>query len=268
VRSEELQPGLAAAVAYVHDNGTASERGRLAFLLHGIPPDDSVVAELFDDQRSDGGFAPFWAQSYSSLDATCFRLAKAAQLGLNAGNGGFDLAVGFLASRQDDDDSWREVPPFGAEPPPWACPGNESATAYLTANCGYWLASVWPDSRQVRQALAFLRHLLSGKTTQFLQTYRLARGLAARCRDDRLRDQLEATLHRKLEDLSASDLAWLAQSQIAAGIEPDDPLIEGASSRLITLQLPDGRWQGEAGPGSDVHTTLESLFALRLCRLV
>ncbi|OGO36286.1 MAG: hypothetical protein A2W35_17990 [Chloroflexi bacterium RBG_16_57_11] len=64
------------AIQFVRSQGNAIEQARLRVILANEPPTPAVVAGLFAGQRSDGGWPAFWAQDYSSLDATCFRLAQ------------------------------------------------------------------------------------------------------------------------------------------------------------------------------------------------
>ena len=94
------------AVAFVLDNGDTVERARLRHLLMAEPAPPEVRDPLFAGQRTDGGWPPFWAPGYSSLDATCFRLAEAEQLGLEADVPAVARAARFLCERQGDDGSW------------------------------------------------------------------------------------------------------------------------------------------------------------------
>lgn len=75
-----------------------------------------------------------------------------------------------------------------------------------------------------------------------------------------------SALARRLADLPASSLAWLISTLLLAGAPSDHPLVEQAAVHLELLQEPNGRWSSEDGPTRDVHTTLEALRALTLCR--
>lgn len=56
------------AVEFVRQNGTPVEAARLEYLLTGSLPSSRIVSEWGFGQRSDGGFAPFWAKDASSVD--------------------------------------------------------------------------------------------------------------------------------------------------------------------------------------------------------
>ena len=60
---------IASAVAFVRGQGDQVEFFRLEYILNEEPPSRQVVDNLFVGQRQDGGWSPFWAQDYSSLDA-------------------------------------------------------------------------------------------------------------------------------------------------------------------------------------------------------
>src|SRR5688572_15556386 len=72
----------ARAIAFVEAHADPSERERLRALLDGAVPSEATADAVLTGQRVDGGYAPFWAPDYSGLDATCFRLALAEQLGI------------------------------------------------------------------------------------------------------------------------------------------------------------------------------------------
>jgi hypothetical protein len=65
---------------------------------------------------TDGGWALFWAKDYSSLDATCFRLAQAEHLGITSTNAAVLRAIEFLAQRQFPDGRWEEKDEDGRLP--------------------------------------------------------------------------------------------------------------------------------------------------------
>ena len=177
-----------AAITFVRSTGNSVEQARLQYVLDGSLPPPQIRVQLFAGQREDGGWSPFWAPDYSSLDATCFRLAQAEQLGISAADAAIQRALALLARRQRQDGSWEEA---------------ESAFSALAG---------------------------------------------------------------RLADLLASSLAWLLSTLLLAGVLPDHPLLEEAAFRLEQQQEPDGRWSSEDGPAQDVHTTVEALRTLHLCR--
>lgn len=258
-----------AAVSFVRANGNALEQARLRHVLEGNVPPPAVRLQLFADQRKDGGWSPFWASDYSSLDATCFHIAQAQQLGITAADAPVQRALDLLARRQRVDGSWEEDAELAERAPHWVTPGMLAARLYLSANCGYWLAA-WTDSSsgQTMRAANYLRGYLDhdGHMPGFRHTQWLSGGLWYRVG---LREEAESAfsaLATRLEELPASSLAWLLSALLLVQAPSDHPLVQQAALRLDHLQEPDGRWSSEDGPTQDVHTTLEALRALTLCR--
>lgn len=161
-----------AAVAFVQRQGDQVELSRLEYILNKKPPSPQVLGSLFAGQRQDGGWPPFWAKDYSSLDATCFRLAQAEQLGITVKEPVILRAVGFLIQRQRSDGSWEEDGSVREFAPLWAKPGNLAASLYLTAICGFWLAMFQGNSVGTQNAGIYLRDYLGedGKISSFLHT--------------------------------------------------------------------------------------------------
>ena len=71
---------LERAQAYVRENGDPLALGRLEALLGGEPNADAIAA-LAEGQNEDGGWPATWSGEVSSLDATCYRLDHAVDLG-------------------------------------------------------------------------------------------------------------------------------------------------------------------------------------------
>ena len=256
-----------AAITFVTARGSSTEQARLRYLLDGERPTPEVVHQLLSGQREDGGWSPFWATDYSSLDATCFRLAQAEQLGLTANEAAIDHALAFLAQRQHDDGSWEEEEHVAVFAPPWSTPGDLAARLYLTANCGFWSAILADTSANAQRAAVYLQAHLN--EDDYLPTFLHARWLAGGLWY-RLHWQMEAQqifnyLQQQLPTLLASNLAWLMTTLLLAGVPMTEPLIEQAASLLAQSQEQDGRWPSEDGPERDVHATLEAMRALRLC---
>jgi len=255
-----------AAITFVHSTGDVVEQARLRYLLDGEPPAPAIRQQVFADQREDGGWSPFWASDYSSLDATCFRLAQAEQLGLTAHEIEIGAALTFLRRRQREDGSWEEEERMAEQAPPWATPGDLAARLYLTANCGLWLAA-WADpSQHAQRAAGYLLQYLdqAGQLPTFVHAQWLAAGLWYRLHYQEASHVFSSLAHQ-LSDLPASNLAWLLSTLLLAGLPADHLLIEDAASRLEQQQGSDGRWASEDGPARDVHTTLEAVRVLRLC---
>ncbi len=136
----------------------------------------------------------------------------------------------------------------------------------LTANCGFCLAVLSDQSEHARRAADYLGRYLDeeGQLPSFAHAQWLAGGLWYRLRSPEAQRVFNA-LAQRLDDLPASNLAWLLSTLLLAGVPTDHPLIERAASLLEERQEPDGRWRSEDGPTRDVHATLEALRVLSLC---
>lgn len=259
------------ALAFIKREGNVVERARLDYLLSAKRPSQEIVAQLFAGQRGDGGWAPFWAEDYSSLDATCFRLAQAEQLGMSNDEPAVKRAVDFLAERQAADGSWQEEDAVVDVAPPWAMPGDLASTLYLTANCGLWLALLHENDDKTQSAATHLMDYMGedGNLPSFLQSHWLAAGLWRRLQQREPAARVFSYLETRLSDLPPGNLSWLLTTLSSAGVSTDEQLLSEAASLLEEAQDDDGRWTGEDGSGQDVHTTVEALRALHLCgRLV
>lgn len=258
---------LEKAVEFVRRTGNAIEQARLKYLWANERPAPEVLTQFFTGQQPDGGWAPVWAQAYSSLDATCFRLAQAEQMGLTASEAAVRRALHFLAQGQSAEGSWEENQQIANVAPLWAKPGDLSAKLYLTANCGLWLA-LWgdPDTQAAKAAVYLQKHLAQeGQLPSFIHTHWLAGGLWYQLN---WREPAERTLEylsNRINTLATSNLAWLITTLRAAGVPPQQPLVNTAIALLAQSQQDDGRWPSEDGPSQDVHSTLEALRALWLC---
>jgi hypothetical protein len=257
---------IQAAIAFIRANGGSVEQARLDYLLNGEYPNPAIVQQLFAGQRADGGWNPFWAPDYSSLDATCFRLAQAEQFGMTAQEPALRDALTFLAQRQRDDGSWEEDEHVAELTPPWATPGNMAARLYLTANCAFWLATLMETPVNTSLAADYLQNHLdsNGQLPTFLHAHWLAGGLWHRLGRKEAK-RIFNYLEQQLPALPASNLAWLLSTLLLAGVQLSESIIEQAASLLEQLQEQDGRWMSEDGPERDVHATLEALHVLRLC---
>jgi hypothetical protein len=210
---------------------------------------------------------PLWARDYSSLDATCFRLAQAEQMGLSGSERAVKRAVHFLAQRQKPDGSWEEDKKVADLAPPWAKPGDLAARLYLTSNCALWLALLGDTDRRVSKAADYLvmHQDLSGHLPGFLHTHWLAGGLWYRLKRQEPAELAFEYLGMRMNDLAVSNLSWLITTLSVAGVPPDHSLVNTAASLLEQSQQEDGRWLSEDGPTQEVHATLEALRALGIC---
>jgi len=254
------------AIQFVKDNGNEVEQARLRYILAGERPSELIKTTLFAQQRLDGGWAPFWADDYSSLDATCFRLAQAEQLGINEFENAVRAALNFLADRQSPDGSWEEYGEVADAAPPWALPGDLSSRLYLTANCGLWMALLGNPGDRASKAAEYLRTYLDedGHLPGFTHTHWLAGGLWYKL-DWQDAERVFESLAKRISDLAPSHLAWLLTTMCAAGVPASHYLIKSAVPLLERSQRNGGYWESEDDPGFNVHVTLEALRALRLC---
>ncbi len=254
------------AIKFVESKGNEVEQARLSYFLAGESFPNEVIARLFARQQADGGWSPFWVDNYSSLDATCFRLAQAEQLGIAESEIAVRRAVNFLAQRQSYDGSWEEDEKITNSAPPWAKPGDLSAKLYLTANCGLWLALLGnPDNRAFKAAAYLQTHLgQDGYLPSFLHTHWLAGGLLYKL-DWQIYSRIFEYLSKRINDLAVSNLSWLITTLYAAGVPISHYLVVEAASLLEQSQQDDGHWESEDGSSQNVHSTLEAMRALWLC---
>jgi hypothetical protein len=254
-------------VEFVRSAGNEVEQARLKYLLANERPTQEAVTQLFAGQQLDGGWSPFWAKEYSSLDATCFRLAQAEQLGLAVSETAIIRAVDFLAHRQSPDGSWEEDKKVANVAPLWAKPGDLAARLYLTANCGLWMALLGNPNKGASKAADYLQTHLDqdGHLPSFMHTHWLAGGLWHKLNRQEIAEHVFKYLSERINDLATSNLSWLITTVCAAGVIPNHPLVNKAASLLEQSQLDDGRWPSEDSSPQEIHSTLEALRALWLC---
>jgi hypothetical protein len=263
------------AALFIEQRGDPSQRARLRYIYSAQSPTVDSLRLALAGQRPDGGWQAAWAPNYSSVDATCNRLAQAEQLGLGAGEPSILNGLHFLAQRQQRDGAWEEAPDLSSMAPPWAVPGSREARMYLTANSGYWLARLAPaDMASLRESatraanylLTYLRG--SNHLPSFVQADWLAAGLCQLLGRVEILSRVYLYLESRVPELPASSLAWLIIALRGAGLEPTHPLLAAAGARLAMLQAADGHWPSEDGRSRDADTTLDALYALKLVNLL
>lgn len=233
---------LKQAETYVREHGDALALGRLETLLGGSP-NDEAIAKLAEGQNEDGGWPATWSGEQSSLDATCYRLDHAEDLG-DAVAEPVGRALDFLAARRGDDGFWEEHASLREVAPPWAKPGDDAAALYVTSSCAFWLARHRrPEADRAAGAIAVWIGP-DGTLPTFLPGAWLAAGaLALLGRDLHARIVLQA-VEPRTPDLDEAALAWLANALAAAGLSVE-PVASAARTRLAELQQDNGSWAGD-----------------------
>lgn len=255
------------AAEFVRRRGSRADVARLSYLLDGVPVSEAIRREVFASQHVDGGWQPFWASDYRSLDATCFRLAQAEQMGVGADDDIMRRAMAFLVGRQRPDGAWEEDTVAAAHAPPWAAPGKDDARAYLTANCGFWVAAYGVSAEQTdaaqRASDALAAEITAdGRLPGFAHTSWLAAGLWRLTGQFDHAARVEEWLEQRVKSgLPASSLTWLLSTLRIAGASPRAPLARRAAAQLATQQRIDGGWPSEDGADRDAHVTLEAICA-------
>ena len=254
-------------ITFVLNEGSLVDVARVRYALYDEPPFDEAIALLFHEQLEDGGFSPPWAPGYSSLDATCFRLAQAQQMGLDPSFlPPIGKALDFILSQQGRDGGFQEEAFVAEVAPRWLTPGDNAATMYLTANCSFALSMFGAPEGKVQLGAGYLqlRQTAEGNLPSFWQTQWLAAAVWHRVGGGKWRDQVLRYLALNLDQLAASNLAWMINALISAGMKPSTVLIYEAAKRLEKQQNQFGTWSGENDDARDMNTTIEALRALRL----
>jgi hypothetical protein len=263
------------AVAFILAHGSGVELHALNELaganLYDAPSSSKVKQHLLEGQRPDGGWAPFWATDYSSLDATCYRLARAEVAHLSLPQ----TALEFLRSRQHLDGSCEEDESVRDLTPPWTKPGDLTARLYLTAHCGWWLINGREHGAQgyedeATRASAYLeeRQAENGSLPSFLQTHWLAAALWIRLewgQPDVPEQAMRALdyLATQLDDETpAGALGWMLTTLAPLGVPREHPAITKAVALLSEQQRLDGGWTSEDGPERDAWVAMQALLAL------
>jgi hypothetical protein len=277
------------AVAFILAHGSGAELYALNELEGGdryeVLSWSEVNQRLLDGQRPDGGWAPFWASDYSSLDATCYRLAQAEMTHLSLPQ----TALEFLRSQQRPDGSWEEYELVRDLAPAWAKPGDLAARLYLTANCGWWLVNTSPNvslsdkpeyRAEATKAGVYLQQRLApdGSLSSLLQTHWLAAALwieliwnrsfypfalngAPPAMPEPAQRALDYLATRLDDETPAGALGWMLTTLAPERVPREHPAIVKAAALLGEQQRPDGGWTSEDGPERDVWVTMQALKA-------
>lgn len=267
-KGRETKMRMESSINYVKQHGSVLEQASLGVFLGDGRLLDRAIGELTNSQNKDGSWSPFWSPTASSIDATCCRLAICEQLSLR--NEGFiRLAITFLAERQQPDGSFAEDEALASVAPVWAQPASTAARLYLTANTGFWLKYYHAERTSSVKAGQFLISNVNnlGFLPTFLHANWLAAGLFFGIGNNASSLSIMSYLSSRLPELNASNLAWMVNALVIMGVSAETPLIQSALSKLRELQHDDGHWESEDGRHYDVHTTFESLRAIRFGEL-
>jgi hypothetical protein len=258
-----LEADINAAKTFVLDHGTAVEKARLAVLTgSSAAPIAAAVEEFGQSQRRDGGWAPFWHESASSVDAACFTLAQLEQLGASA-PAIIAAAVRYLQDQQHDDGYFHEAFTLTADAPKWARPGHFPATVYLTANAALWLTYYDAESSTaVRARNWLLQHAEAGRLPGYGQsTWLFAASLLCAGQQAAAQPLLEF-LVGQVDNMDAGSLSWMGTSLIVGQASPAHPLLHRVAAALTTKQGDDGGWHSADEAWQDVYSTLEAIRIL------
>jgi len=254
---------IARAVAFIEEKGSDLERARLRRLLHGAPPEPSVILALTALQNADGGFPyDMVPGNLSTINDTLVALWWLEELGLLESPAA-EQAIAYLLAVQKDDGGWDEDPALAQyDLPPWISPGELRARLYLSSYTAYWLAvKGYATHPAFQKALDFLlKHQDErGKFYGYLHTTWIATSvffLAGEPYVEAARQGLQFLLDRPLADWADSQIAWALSCLGQAGLPKDHPFVAQCLAELQQRQRPEGSWASEDGENFDVGATI------------
>ena len=255
---------LEKAVHYIQTRGNDQVRARLHYILTGERPSAAQLQDFFSDQMPSGGFPDVIADEYDGIGATCYELASAEQMGLEADEPIVARMLQFLLRRQRADGRFGEEEEIGEFAAEWNMPGSLPAELQLTATAGYWLALFKQREAAWRAAQFLLQHL--NIVDETFETFDYGRWLAgALWWQLGLHGSAEIVFETLREDvlkMNNSSRARLLSELLLAGVPRDHWLVQAAVARLETMQEEDGSYYAYAN--IDEYTTLEVVHGLLL----
>ncbi len=255
---------LEKAVHYIQSRGSEQVQARLHYILTGERPSAAQLESFFSDQMPSGGFPDVIADEYDSIGATCYELASAEQMGLDADEPVVAKMLQFLLDRQQPNGRFGEDEAMAEFATEWNMPGNLPAELSLTAAAGFWLALFSQRDAALRASHFLLQHLniVDGE----LETFEYGRWLAgALWWQFGLHGSAEVVFETLREDvlkMNNSSRAQLLSELLLAGVPRDHWLVQAAAARLETMQEEDGSYYAYAN--IDEYTTLEVVHGLLL----
>jgi hypothetical protein len=254
---------LTPSIIYVGEHGSLLEKARLLRILMDEPASPVVYEKLLSLQNTDGGFPSRPRQpSASAVDSTLTALWQLDELGMfetPQARRGLD----FLANIQLGDGGWDENPDLpGHDLPPWIRPGEAATRMYLSTYAAYWLGQGGPDYRPALQkGAAFLAAWQGparrdpaapppapGQIPGYLHNNWLGTSAFFMAGDDYAQNAargLEFLQSRPLSGYDDSQLAWVIDCLVRAGLPAAHPFVQAGLSSLRERRAPDGSWSSE-----------------------
>ena len=258
------------AIALIQANGDAVEQARLASVVEGKSPPQSVLKKLAEMQNPDGGFA-YFIRDFSTVCDTVWIISWLDELGLRSGPL-VDHAFDFLLSHQKQDGGWDEVKQVkGVDPPEFLLPGRVETRVWLTAYCAHWFVRFGraepPGSKGCPVDFLLAHRESSGRLKGYLRATwdALVLFYYHPGPDSEVFQQTLDVIQKEFapERWQGSLLAWLISCLRDANLSGNQPFVRRCLEELMKKQRPDGSWESEDGEQYVVNATIEALQILK-----